>query len=66
MKIKGLRWWILMLIALATVINYIDRNALGIMWPEIYKDIGLEEGDAKNAYALISTFFLIAYALSKG
>jgi len=66
MKIKGLRWWILVLIAFATVINYIDRNALGIMWPEIYKDIGLEEGDAKNAYALISTFFLIAYALSKG
>ena len=55
-----------MLIALATVINYIDRNALGIMWPEIYKDIGLEESDAKNGYAMISTFFLIAYALSKG
>ena len=66
MKVKGLRWWILILIALATVINYIDRNALGIMWPEIYKDIGLEEDDAKNGYALISTFFLIAYALSKG
>ena len=66
MKIKGLRWWILMLIALATVINYIDRNALGIMWPEISKDIGLENTDAKQAYAMISTFFLIAYALSKG
>ena len=66
MKVKGLRWWILILIALATVINYIDRNALGIMWPEIYKDIGLDEADAKNGYAMISTFFLIAYALSKG
>ena len=66
MKLKGLRWWILSLIALATVINYIDRNALGIMWPEIWKDIGLEEGEAKNAYAAISTFFLIAYAISKG
>lgn len=66
MKVKGLRWWILTLIAFATVINYIDRNALGIMWPEIYKDIGLAEEDAKNGYAMISTFFLIAYALSKG
>ncbi|NND16719.1 MAG: MFS transporter [Eudoraea sp.] len=66
MKVKGLRWWILALIAFATVINYIDRNALGIMWPEIYQDIGLAEEDAKTGYALISTFFLIAYALSKG
>ncbi len=66
MKIKGLRWWILSLIAFATVINYIDRNALGILWPEIWKDIGLEEGEAKTVYAAISTFFLVAYALSKG
>ncbi len=66
MKINGLRWWILSLIALATVFNYIDRNALGIMWPEISKSIGLAEADAKNGYAMISTFFLIAYALSKG
>ena len=65
-KIKGLRWWIVALVAIATVINYIDRNALGIMWPEIWKDIGLEEGQAKNAYAMISTFFLITYAISKG
>ena len=28
MKIKGLRWWVIALIALATVINYIDRQAL--------------------------------------
>ncbi|MCB0535102.1 MAG: MFS transporter [Lewinellaceae bacterium] len=66
MKINGLRWWIVGLVGFATVINYIDRNALGIMWPEIWKDIGLGEGEAKNAYAAISTFFLIAYAISKG
>ena len=28
MKVKGLRWWIIGLIALATIINYIDLNAL--------------------------------------
>ena len=28
MKIQGLRWWVVTLIALATVINYIDRSAL--------------------------------------
>ncbi len=32
MKVKGLRWGIIGLIFLATVINYIDRSALSIMW----------------------------------
>ena len=32
MKIKGLRWFIIGLIFIATVINYIDRSALAIMW----------------------------------
>jgi ACS family hexuronate transporter-like MFS transporter len=32
MKVKGLRWWIIGLIFLATVINYVDRSALAIMW----------------------------------
>ena len=38
MKIKGLCWTILGLIFLATVINYIDRSALGIMWGGIDKE----------------------------
>ena len=33
MKINNLRWWVVTLIALATVINYIDRQALGVLWP---------------------------------
>ncbi len=32
MKIKGLRWVIIGLIFLATLINYIDRSALSLMW----------------------------------
>jgi MFS transporter, ACS family, hexuronate transporter len=37
MKVKGLRWWIIGLIGLATIINYIDRSAINIIWPYIYK-----------------------------
>ena len=65
MKIKGLRWWIVSLVAIATVINYIDRQALGILWPEISKDLGLGD-DSKTIYANIAFFFTIAYAISKG
>lgn len=60
-NIKGLRWWIVALVALATVINYIDRSALAIMWPSIEKDVGL----GKDDYALIGIMFTIAYAISQ-
>ena len=41
MKVKGLRWWVLGLIVLVTIINYLDRNTLGIMWAKIVEDLGL-------------------------
>ncbi len=65
MKVKGLRWWIIGLIAVATVINYIDRSAINIMWPYIYKEFGIADADNKNALALITTFFMIAYAIGQ-
>jgi ACS family hexuronate transporter-like MFS transporter len=33
--VGGLRWFVVGLIGLATVINYIDRNALAVMWPAV-------------------------------
>ena len=65
MKIKGLRWWIIGLVALATIINYIDRSAINILWPYIYKDFGIADVDSKNALALITSFFMISYALGQ-
>jgi MFS transporter, ACS family, hexuronate transporter len=65
MKIKGLRWYIIALIGLATVINYIDRSAINIMWPYIYKEFGITDAASKNALALITTFFMIAYAIGQ-
>lgn len=55
---SGVRWLIIGLIALATVINYIDRNALAVMWPAIAKDVGATKDD----YALLVTVFMLAYA----
>ena len=65
MKVKGLRWWIIGLIGLATVINYIDRTAINSMWPYIYKEFGIKEADNKSALALITTFFMVAYAIGQ-
>jgi ACS family hexuronate transporter-like MFS transporter len=65
MKVKGVRWWIISLIGLATVINYIDRSAINIMWPYIYKEFGIADANNKNALALITTFFMVAYAIGQ-
>lgn len=65
MKVKGLRWWIITLIGVATVINYIDRSAINIMWPYIYKEFGIADADNKSALALITTFFMVAYAIGQ-
>lgn len=60
-QVKSLRWWIIGLIALVTIINYIDRNALAIMWPSISKDLGLSKDD----YKWIVVVFMLAYAVSQ-
>lgn len=61
MKTKSLRWVVVSLVAVATVINYIDRNALAVMWPGISADLGLD----KNDYALLITFFMVGYAIGQ-
>ncbi len=61
MKMKNLRWAIIMLIAVATVINYIDRTAFGVMWPEISKDLNIDKAD----YGLILNAFMLAYAFGQ-
>jgi ACS family hexuronate transporter-like MFS transporter len=55
---SAVRWLIVAMIAIATVINYIDRNALAVMWPEIAKDVGATKED----YALLVTVFMLFYA----
>jgi ACS family hexuronate transporter-like MFS transporter len=58
---KGLRWLVMMLVAAATIINYIDRSALAVMWPGIADELGMDKQD----YANIVTVFLIGYAIGQ-
>jgi len=66
-KIKGLRWWVVSLIAAATVINYIDRQALPVLWPDIAADLYPEKNadQRKEIYAVISTIFIFSYAFGQ-
>jgi len=67
MKVKGLRWVIIALIFIATVINYIDRSALGIMWggEDIDGSISQSLGLTKDHYSYILNIFMVAYALGQ-
>jgi len=67
MKLKNLRWWVIALIALATVINYIDRQSLSVLWPEIVEDLFPDESalERKQIYANISIIFVFSYAFGQ-
>jgi MFS transporter, ACS family, hexuronate transporter len=58
-KIPHLRWLIIALIATATMINYIDRQALSVVAPIISKEFNLSNQD----YSWLPFWFLFAYSL---
>lgn len=68
------KWGILFLIFIVTIINYIDRNTIGIMWQDIVADLDLVDSSlteieynkqSKELYACINMFFIIAYGVSQ-
>ena len=61
-KLRGLRWWIVGLIFLATLINYIDRLTISVLAPVITHDLGL----TNTEFGGILTWFLLAYTISQG
>ncbi len=65
--IKGLRWWVVGLVALATVINYIDRQAMGVLWPDIGAQMfpGEDADGLKGIYRWISVAFILSYAFGQ-
>ena len=67
MKISNLRWWVIALIALATVINYIDRQALAVLWPSIAGDLYPDKtaDEHKEIYAFLSVIFIFSYAFGQ-
>src|ERR1051326_8210219 len=61
-KLRGLRWWIISVIFLATLINYIDRLTISVLAPVITHDLGL----SNTEFGGILTWFLLAYTISQG
>ena len=57
--VKNLRWWILVLFLLGVTVNYITRNSLGILAPELKSSLGL----TTEQYSWIVGAFQLAYTL---
>jgi len=52
-KIKGLRWWMIGLIMLGSIINYLTRSSLSVAAPTLKTQLGIDE---QHYSWIISTF----------
>jgi ACS family hexuronate transporter-like MFS transporter len=59
-RIANLRWWIVGLLFLSSVINYVDRQTLSVLARTIQNDLGLSDVD----YARVVQGFLLTYTIS--
>src|SRR5580700_959635 len=41
LKIKGLRWWIIGLLMLGSIVNYLTRSALAVAAPTLMQNLGI-------------------------
>ncbi|MCP9493630.1 MAG: hypothetical protein MSG64_04150 [Pyrinomonadaceae bacterium MAG19_C2-C3] len=59
-KLRGMRWYIIGLVFLATLINYIDRLTLSTLAPIITRELNMSATD----FAGVTIWFLLAYTVS--
>jgi ACS family hexuronate transporter-like MFS transporter len=57
--VKNLRWWVLVLFLLGVTVNYITRNSLGILAPELKTELGI----TTEQYSWIVGAFQLAYTI---
>ena len=57
--IKHLRWWIVGLLAIATSLNYLDRQSFPVVVGEVRKEIPI----SNEQYGRLTSLFLLAYAI---
>ncbi|MGO0344568.1 MFS transporter, partial [Escherichia coli] len=59
--IKHYRWQMIVLVCFITIINYLDRTALGVAAPTIMSDLGI----SKEQYSWIVSVFQLAYTIGQ-
>ena len=58
-KVRGLRWWIIGLVMLGTILNYLTRSTLGVAAPTVLTDLQISERE----YGWITAAFQLGIML---
>lgn len=58
-KIVGLRWWIIALVCAGTIVNYLSRNALGVLAPELKTVLHM----STQQYSYVVGAFQVGYTI---
>lgn len=61
MKIKGLRWWIIGMVALGTATNYLARSSLGVAASTLFTELNMDE----KQYSWVIMSFQMAYTAAQ-
>jgi ACS family hexuronate transporter-like MFS transporter len=64
MKIRNLRWGIAVLLLLASILNYVDRQTLSILAPTIQADLRISDEEYGHIVSLFLVAYTVAYLLS--
>ena len=59
MTLKGMRWWIVGLICLGTIVNYLSRNTLGVLAPVMMAEMNFTTAQ----YSYVVGAFQVAYTI---
>ena len=58
-RFRALRWWIIALVTIGTIVNFLSRNSLAVAAPTLKVDLGIDEWH----YAWITTAFQLGIML---
>lgn len=61
MTVRGLRWWIVLLVGLGTVLNYLSRSTLSVAAPELMRSLGM----TTREYSYVVAAFQAAYSVAQ-
>ncbi len=57
--LKRLRWWIVLLVCVGTILNYLARNSLGVLAPQLTHDLHF----STQQYSWVLASFQVAYTV---
>jgi len=63
-QVRGLRWWIALLMMGVTVVNYLDRTCLSVAAPTLMKRLAINEVDFSHIVMSFQLTYLIMQPLS--